>query len=523
MQNYRNAAHAFIHKLQSVAVEAQAVQVRGSRTLELTAQGFTIDRPLERCITVHHRRNSIAATIAETMWMLAGRSDVDWLARYLPRAMDYSDDGLTWRAAYGPRLRAWNGVDQLMSVRDALLEEKATRRAVAVLFDPARDHQPSRDVPCANLLHFLVREDRLDLMITARSNDLVWGFSGINAFEWSVLHELMATWVGVAVGRQHYFISSLHVYDEHTERSSKMLQTWPGTTAYEEGAQRAAYAGTWSDLPAHLDAWFVVEALVRRDPLGAAEAVDSFPEPMMRSFLSVIRAYWLLEAGEGPKFAEAARALGGTDLGDALAEWGSRRGACAWSPPTPSAPLDLPVLASAVASLHRAKSAVYGDSWKRRGEVLGIVANVARKVDRLEALEAGAAAGEEESAFDTLVDLFVYLVKYQTWLADNDAAVRAHLFGAEETLRTSEGVEFFEVLLERFARAQPAGGASIRDLVERFKTLEVLVAEGYGSAQVFARFEEVQAMATDCLAVISRWAQEHPLQARRYIEQALSF
>src|SRR5260370_15928262 len=38
----------------------------------------------------------------------------------------------------------------------------------------------------------------------------------------------------------------------------------------------------------------------------------------------------------------------------------------------------------AVARLHRAKDAVYRDAWKRRGEVISILANIARKVDRLE-------------------------------------------------------------------------------------------------------------------------------------------
>lgn len=65
-----------------------------------------------------------------------------------------------------------------------------------------------------------------------------------------------------------------------------------------------------------------------------------------------------------------------------------------------------------VTDLHREKHQVYGDSWKRRGETIGILANIARKVDRL-----GVAGGGDTSA-DTAIDLLVYLAKYRLWLTD---------------------------------------------------------------------------------------------------------
>ncbi|PDQ34164.1 MAG: hypothetical protein B5766_13125 [Candidatus Lumbricidophila eiseniae] len=54
-------------------------------------------------------------------------------------------------------------------------------------------------------LHFLVRHGRLSLNVALRSNDVLWGFSGINTFEWSVLQEMMAYWVGVEIGPASFF------------------------------------------------------------------------------------------------------------------------------------------------------------------------------------------------------------------------------------------------------------------------------------------------------------------------------
>ena len=60
--------------------------------------------------------------------------------------------------------------------------------------------------------------------------------------------------------------------------------------------------------------------------------------------------------------------------------------------------------------LHAEKHASYGDSWKKRGEKLSILANIARKVDRL-------GVGDSfDTAADTVIDLWVYLAKYLCWL-----------------------------------------------------------------------------------------------------------
>jgi hypothetical protein len=53
------------------------------------------------------RRLDPWVALAEFPWLIAGRSDVAWISAYLPRAVDFSDNGKHWRAGYGPRLRQW--------------------------------------------------------------------------------------------------------------------------------------------------------------------------------------------------------------------------------------------------------------------------------------------------------------------------------------------------------------------------------------------------------------------------------
>lgn len=85
-------------------------------------------------------------------------------------------------------------------------------------------------------------------------------------------------------------------------------------------------------------------------------------------------------------------------------------------------------LREAIGGLHRDKDAAYRDAWKKRGEVISILSNVARKVDRLEYVLDGAPASQDEAALDTAVDLLVYCIKYQTYLADLDTDTADTLF-----------------------------------------------------------------------------------------------
>lgn len=139
---YTNVTHAFVDGLRDVISEGKPISVRGSNIMELRNRVIVIEKPQERCLVTPGRHNNIFATIAETMWVLAGRNDLNFLSHYLPRARDFSDDGRTWRGAYGPRLRNWHGVDQLRENLTLLRHEVGSRRAVMSIFDPALDSIP---------------------------------------------------------------------------------------------------------------------------------------------------------------------------------------------------------------------------------------------------------------------------------------------------------------------------------------------------------------------------------------------
>ena len=211
---FSSATEALPHLLNKLLTAGSVIPSRNGGTRELTMQHITIDQTTDPYITTPGRNVSLPAQIAETMWILAGRNDVEWLANYLPQAPRFSDDGKTWRGGYGPRLRKFAGIDdnidQLKYIIDLLREDPDTRRAVFTIYDPATDSRPGKDIPCNNWVHFLARDGKLHAHVAIRSNDAMWGWSGINSFEWSILNQVVAAYAGLHPGTITYDISSLH-------------------------------------------------------------------------------------------------------------------------------------------------------------------------------------------------------------------------------------------------------------------------------------------------------------------------
>lgn len=182
----------------------------------------------------------------------------------------------------------------------------------------------------------------------------------------------------------------------------------------------------------------------------------------------------------------------------------------------------------AVARLHRAKDAAYRDALKRRGEVISILANVARKVDRLEYGLDGAPATPDESQLDTAVDLLVYCLKYQAYLADQDADAAVRLFGGSGAIPPySDGPAGFEALLSRahlLAVAdpgQPAGEAA-RLVVSKFAELEACFDQAASTQPVSVRLACLVALTDAATGLVGALRREHAQAYARFTSACLA-
>lgn len=303
-----SASELFSAACRAVTSEGRPVAPRGRATVEVLDAHLRLTEPRRRLVHLPPGRVVNAAfAAAETVWILSG-SDEDWIYAYNQRLADFTDDGRLM-GAYGPRLRHWSdGVDQLDVVRRRLGRDPASRRAVIQLYDPSRDSGAHKDVPCTLNYRFYVRDGRLDMHTTMRSQDLWLGFC-YDIFANTVLHEVMAGWLGVDLGIYHHHVDSLHLYAEHLDAAG----TLPDPTQRGATGRPATEPGTtMSSLRTGWDGFDLL--------LGQVVRGDLPQHPGWSELAAVMRSYRLWKAGDRPGARAVAAATTGP-LARGLDSW----------------------------------------------------------------------------------------------------------------------------------------------------------------------------------------------------------
>lgn len=336
MTMYKTVQHAFVANLKAVMLEGNAIAPRGMETRELLMHSFKIAEPAKRMIISKARGGNPFAQMAEAVWVLAGRNDLDWLETYIPQCKKWSDDGKTWRAGYGPRLRQWNGVghvsprympphwdvpiDQIRQVYNKLRQDPDTRQAVITLWDPAEDWvMGSKDYPCNNWLHFIIRNHKLHLNVVVRSNDAVYGFSHADFFIWSILQDAMASWLNVGVGTMTWNTTSFHVYERHYDKAYDIIREQlkdANLTFIYSRFRPMEFNDTYNDFHYSLDVLLDMELQMRE-----GQPIDIDPLIVVNEFSTVAAImFWLwysMTEYDVPAqdIAIALRKLDGIDMG----------------------------------------------------------------------------------------------------------------------------------------------------------------------------------------------------------------
>lgn len=202
---------------------------------------FKIKEPTARLVTISERKWNVALPYAESLWLASGRNDMFFISHYLQNMKQFSDDGVVMRAGYGPRLRFFNQkvedyaefgesldrkcftVDQFRYVVECFAKDPNTRRAVINIDDTIKDEfdergflKDTKDIPCTRLLHFTknVVTGKLDLTVFMRSNDMLWGASAVNIFNFTFMQEYFAALLGMEIGNYYHIANNFHYYDD---------------------------------------------------------------------------------------------------------------------------------------------------------------------------------------------------------------------------------------------------------------------------------------------------------------------
>lgn len=202
--------------------------------------------PQARYVTISCRKWNVFLAYAESLLIASGRNDLEFIGRYLKKMKDFSDDGKYLRGGYGPRYRNYNSntndykigetsnnnferVDQLDFIIKKLSKDKYSRQAIITFCDPIKDFfennnlKTTKDFPCTCLLHFMVdvKTNKLNLTTYMRSNDIIWGASAVNIFNYTFIQEYVANILNLEIGCYYHIANNLHYY---VNRHSELIQ-----------------------------------------------------------------------------------------------------------------------------------------------------------------------------------------------------------------------------------------------------------------------------------------------------------
>ena len=220
-RNVNDAISEAFWKLKVVGVEEQT---RNGPVLAFPEPVMTIyKKPDERVLFWGERDANPIFHLLEAVWMLSGSQDVMFPSLFNSRISQYSDDGVIFNAAYGYRWRRHFGFDQLLAVINLLKEDPQSRQAVIQIWDTSDLVKTTKDKACNTQVYFEIRQNRLNMTVVNRSNDIWYGCYGANAVHFSVLQEFVARAVGVPLGEYRQFSNNLHLYTELYDAKQHVL------------------------------------------------------------------------------------------------------------------------------------------------------------------------------------------------------------------------------------------------------------------------------------------------------------
>ena len=207
---FKNANEAYNYFHNEIIVNG----VEFSNTKALFNVGFTMDKPLQNHIKNKERNWKLDYAEAEWQWYLSGDPSIRKLGEIygkIPAIWErMADADGNVRSNYGWQ---WQRNDQIHYIVGKLREDKTTRHAAISIYD-CKEHSTYRnDTPCTYAVQFTVLDNKLNMCVTMRSNDLWYGFCN-DQYQFSKLQEMISKRLKIDTGVYYHFAHNMHLYND---------------------------------------------------------------------------------------------------------------------------------------------------------------------------------------------------------------------------------------------------------------------------------------------------------------------
>ena len=218
--NIPDAVNGYVDLVQHVLRYGKEAAPRGMKTREIEDAVIRID-DVYNTLPLGVGRGTVPGIGAvEACQLLAGISTPKLVVAIGPQFKNYSEDNGLFHGAYGLRT-----VDQYGPVVERLKNDPDSRQAVVTIWDPKLDLLPSKkDYPCTILHQFRIRDNKLNMSVYMRSND-VWLGAAYDFFQFTRVQIAMASVLGIKPGKYTHHVGSLHIYEQHYDMAENLKHT----------------------------------------------------------------------------------------------------------------------------------------------------------------------------------------------------------------------------------------------------------------------------------------------------------
>lgn len=208
--NFENASEAFDYFLDKLRTDG----VNFDNTKALFNVGFTIENPLDNAIHNEERKFNLTYAEAEWQWYLSGDPRISKLGEIYgkipPIWVKMADANGEVNSNYGYQ---WGRHNQLSRVIKLLKAHKSTRQASISIYDGKEIESYVNDTPCTYAINFTILDNKLNMSVMMRSNDIWYGFCN-DQYCFSMLQKLVADELSIDVGTYFHFVNNLHIYND---------------------------------------------------------------------------------------------------------------------------------------------------------------------------------------------------------------------------------------------------------------------------------------------------------------------
>jgi thymidylate synthase len=176
-----------------------------------------IERPNLNLINTKFRNWNQEYSEYEWQWYLSGNPNAEEISKRAKIWKDMMDFNYNVNSNYGYQ---WNRNSQLHKVIELLKKDHTTRKASISLYDGKEIDLYSKDTVCTYAINFYIVNDKLNMQVMMRSNDLVYGFCN-DQYCFSKLQMLVAKELNLEIGIYTHFVCNMHIYSRHFNLKNK--------------------------------------------------------------------------------------------------------------------------------------------------------------------------------------------------------------------------------------------------------------------------------------------------------------